>query len=143
MANLPGSTGAGSWSYRSYYNYPDLDTPDDKLELATANLAIEISKDDKISGKIYGDGWALELDGYTKNGDARILSFRGKGINDGHEWIYDYFGYVIPYTPEGKDQVEAIVGSVVRVIPHPGGDGSIHPAGVVASFYAVYNGPLK
>ena len=35
--------------------------------------------------------------------------------------------------PNGVDQIEALVGSLIRTIPHPGGE----EAGLVASFYAV------
>jgi hypothetical protein len=51
----------------------------------------------------------------------------------GVQWIYDYNGYYVTHWPNGVDQVEAIVGSVIRTIPH----GATNPAGVVVSFYAV------
>jgi hypothetical protein len=39
------------------------------------------------------------------------------------------------------DQIAAIVGSVIRTIPHSGSQpGTVNPAGVVASFYAVKAG---
>ena len=62
---------------------------------------------------------------------------------NGEEWIYDYQGYLIPHWPNGVDERPAIVGSVIRTIPHSGsappggGPPPINPAGVVASFYAV------
>ena len=47
----------------------------------------------------------------------------------------------MPDWPNGVQQRAAIVGSVVRTIPHSGavkdGQKTIAPAGVVASFYAV------
>ena len=44
----------------------------------------------------------------------------------------------IPDWPNGIDQVAAFVGSVIRTIPHSGGQpGTVSPAGVVCSFYAV------
>lgn len=55
----------------------------------------------------------------------------------GEQWVYDYIGYVVPPWPNGIDQRPAIVGSVIRTIPHSGGQpGTLNPAGVVASFYA-------
>ena len=57
----------------------------------------------------------------------------------GAEWIYDYIGWLVPAWPnsDGRLQRDAIVGSVVRTIPHSNGQGGTSPAGVVASFYAV------
>ncbi|GAA0549682.1 hypothetical protein [Chitinophaga japonensis] len=127
----------GTWAYRSFYNDPKLSTPLDKLELGTAELVIDIGDEGRISGKIGGQGWHLELDGYKDDGNPSTLKFRGKGEVSGHPWIYDYLCYTVPHIEDGKDQVPALVGAVTRVIPHPGSDGTIHPAGVVGSFYAV------
>jgi nitrogen fixation protein len=129
--------GAGAWSYRSFYNNPDLAAKCKDLEVGLAHLKIDISKEDAISGKIYGTGWELELDGFVKDTTPVTLWFRGKGVVDDHPWIYDYLCYVVPHIPDGKDQVPALVGAVTRVIAHPGSDGTIHPAGEVFSFYAV------
>jgi hypothetical protein len=69
------------------------------------------------------------------------VRFQGTGIVAGEQWIYDYEGYLVPDWPNGVQQRAAIVGSVVRTIPHSGavkdGQKTIAPAGVVASFYAV------
>ena len=67
------------------------------------------------------------------------VRFQGKGVVGGEQWIYDYIGWLVPVWPNSTDQLEvpAIVGSVVRTIPHSGDGGGTHPAGVVASFYAV------
>ena len=45
--------------------------------------------------------------------------------------------YLVPEWPDGVKQETAMVGSIVRVIPHPSGSGGVAPAGVVASWYAV------
>lgn len=63
-----------------------------------------------------------------------LARFQGVGMVGGEQWIYDYEGYLIPDWPNGIGQVPAIVGSVIRTIPHSGGTAK---AGVVASFYAV------
>jgi hypothetical protein len=64
--------------------------------------------------------------------------FQGTGIVNGEQWIYDYEGYLVNHWPNGVQQRPAIVGSVIRTIPHSGGEpGTVAPAGVVASFYAV------
>jgi hypothetical protein len=55
----------------------------------------------------------------------------------GEQWIYDYEGYLVAHWPNGVQQIPALVGSVIRTIPHSSSNGGISPAGVVASFYAV------
>jgi hypothetical protein len=67
------------------------------------------------------------------------VRFQGKGVVGGEQWIYDYIGWLVPVWPNSTDRLEvpAIVGSVVRTIPHSGSGGGTNPAGVVASFYAV------
>ncbi len=67
------------------------------------------------------------------------VNFQGKGIVGGAEWIYNYNGFLVPYWPNGVDQRPAIVGSIVRVIPHPTGPNnkSTAPAGVVAQWRAI------
>jgi hypothetical protein len=71
------------------------------------------------------------------------VRFQGKGIVGGEEWIYDYEGWLVPAWPNGVQQATAMVGSIVRTIPHSGsapkggGPPPINPAGVVASWYAV------
>jgi hypothetical protein len=68
---------------------------------------------------------------------------QGKGLQNGEEWIYDYIGWLVPVWPNSDAtlQTDAIVGSVVRTIPHSGttdkGVKTVEPAGVVVSFYAV------
>jgi hypothetical protein len=133
-------SGAGLWTYRSYSNNPDSNTPCKELELGQADLHIEISKDKEITGRIDGEGWGLELSGIQKDGDPITLFIRGSGKVGGHQWIYDYLCYAIPEMKDGVNQVRALVGAVTRIIPHPNIDGSSpsHPAGVVGSFFAVF-----
>ena len=42
---------------------------------------------------------------------------------NGEEWIYDYIGWLVPVWPNSNDTLQraAIVGSVVRTVPHSGG----------------------
>ena len=49
-------------------------------------------------------------------------------------WVYDYVGYLVPIWPNGVDKRAAIVGSVIRTVPHNNGQAR---AGYVASFIAV------
>jgi hypothetical protein len=155
----------GSWTYRSFLNDPSqfLDAIDSALEnpaqlektpkqavallqqldglvfghgtitIVEAPLAI-------LKGTIGGAGWSLALAGSRSYGNPMEVRFQGKGIVGGAEWIYDYIGYLVPQWPNGVQQRPAMVGSIVRTIPHPSGNGGTSPAGVVASWYAVRQG---
>lgn len=130
----------GNWSYRSLLNDPDLDTGFDKLEFGRGTLAITQSETGALGGTIGGPGWQLALHGGFGFGSSEPARFRGQGIVGGEEWIYDYFATLVPVWPNSTDNLQrpALIGSVTRVIPHSGGSpGTVAPAGVVASFYAV------
>ena len=132
----------GSWSYRSLLNDPDLskDKKMNKLLFGDGTLVITAPSSDTLGGTIGGDDWSLDLHGSIGSGSPAQVRFQGKGIVNGEEWIYDYIGWLVPVWPNSTDilQTPAIVGSVVRTIPHSGAEpGTVNPAGVVASFYAV------
>jgi hypothetical protein len=132
----------GNWTYRSFNNDPDLSTAPNDLLFGEGTLAIAEKSTTKLSGTIGGPGWSLDLRGSFGYGSPMQVRFQGKGVVGGEEWIYDYIGWLVPVWPNSTDQLEvaAIVGSVVRTIPHSGAGGGTNPAGVVASFYAVRAG---
>lgn len=116
----------------------DLATGFDKLEFGRANLSVEDAPMGVFKGSIVDTGWALRLNGSIGYGTPWSVRFQGTGVIGGEEWIYDYIGYVFPPWPHGRDQRPAIVGSVIRTLPHSGGGpGTVNPAGVVCSFYAI------
>jgi hypothetical protein len=130
---------AGTWTYRSLLNDPDINTDFDKLEFGRGNIIIEEAEPQLLTGTIGGDGWSLALHGSRAYGSPMQVRFQGRGLVGGEEWIYDYIGWLVPVWP-GSDstlQRAAIVGSVTRTIPHSSSGGGTAPAGVVASFYAV------
>ncbi|HET9766953.1 MAG TPA: hypothetical protein VFS60_08900 [Thermoanaerobaculia bacterium] len=128
----------GSWTYRSLLNNPDINADFDSLEFGRATIVIEEAPMQLLKGTIGGPGWSLALKGARQYGNPMHARFQGVGKVGGAEWIYDYEGYLVPAWPNGVDQRPAIVGSVIRTIPHPsGGTGKVAPAGVTASFYAV------
>ena len=128
----------GKWTYRSLLNDPDVNTDFDSLEFGRGTIVIEPAPMQILTGVIGGPGWSLKLSGSRQYGTPMRLRFQGVGIVSGEKWIYDYEGYLIPHWPDGVQQRPAIVGSVIRTIPHSGGTpGTVAPAGVVASFYAV------
>jgi hypothetical protein len=133
----------GSWTYRSFYNDPDLHLDGDgnadfnAVQLGFGTIVIRESGPEQLSGTIGGDGWSLDLFGSMSSGNPGQVRFQGKGRVGGNEWIYDYIGWLVPVWPNGVQQVRALVGSIVRTIPHPSSGGGISPAGVVGSWYAV------
>ena len=142
----------GSWTYRSFKNDPDLaaDANVNNLLFGDGTLEITAPSSEKLGGTIGGSlapnaNWLLNLRGSIGYGSPGQVRFQGVGVVNGEEWIYDYIGWLVPVWPNSTDLLQrtAIVGSVIRTVPHhsTNADGSmnstIHPAGVVASFYAV------
>ncbi len=128
----------GSWTYRSFLNEPDIGTAFNDLEFGRGTIVIEEGPMAALKGSIGGPGWSLALKGSRAYGSPMQVRFQGTGVVGGAQWIYDYEGWLVPDWPNGVGQVPAIVGSVIRTIPHPGdGAGVVNPAGVVCSFYAV------
>ncbi len=132
----------GVWDYRSYNNYTfDQVNDQSPLEFGSGSIILEATDlPNQIAGSIGDVGrteWELKLTGSINYGDPYTARFQGEGIVSGHKWIYEYVGYMVNPWQNGVNQVPAFVGSTIRQIPHPGGDGTIHPAGVVASFFCV------
>jgi hypothetical protein len=129
----------GLWTYRSFLSNPDVNADFDSLEFGVGNIKINDAPMQTFDGSIFGPGWSLALTGSIGYGNPFTVQFQGKGVVGGAEWIYNYVGYVIPNWVNGVDQRPAIVGTIVRVIPHPTGPNnkSTAPAGVVAQWIAV------
>ncbi len=128
----------GSWVYRSLLNDPDIEKPFNDLRLAAAIIRIDDAPFNVLTGEIGGPGWSLALQGSREYGTPMRARFQGKGVIGGEKWEYDYDGYLVPHWPNGVDQRPAMVGSLIRTLTHSGGQpGTVRPAGVVYSFYAV------
>jgi hypothetical protein len=133
----------GSWTYRSLLNDTDPNTTFNDLQFGLGTIVIEEAPMQLLKGTIGGPGWSLNLKGAREYGNPMHVRFQGTGVIGGEEWVYDYDGYLVPAWPNGVQQVPAIVGSIVRTVPHSGGapkgggPAPVHPAGVVASWYAV------
>jgi len=132
----------GSWTYRSLLNDPDVGAAFNALEFGRGTVTIEEGPMEGLRGTIGGPGWSLALNGSRAYGSPMQVRFQGKGLVGGEEWVYDYIGWLVPGWPNSNAslQRDAIVGSVVRTIPHSASGGGTAPAGVVASFYAVKQG---
>jgi len=128
----------GSWTYRSLINNPDVGTDFNQLEFGRGTIVIEDAPIETLQGTIGGPDWSLALKGARHYGNPMHARFQGTGVVGGEQWVYDYEAYLVPPWPNGVNQVPAMVGSVIRTLPHSGGaPGTVAPAGVVASFYAV------
>ena len=131
----------GTWAYRSFLNDADVNKAFNDLEFGRGTIVIEEAPMQSLKGTIGGPSWSLTLKGARAYGNPMHARFQGVGQVKGEQWIYDYEGYLVPDWPNGVDQIAAIVGSVIRTIPHSGDQpGTVNPAGVVASFYAVKSG---
>lgn len=133
----------GKWTYRSLLNDADISQPFDKLEFGIGTLEITEVTSAVLGGSIGGPGWGLTLHGSFGYGSPMQARFQGKGLVGGEEWKYDYIAWLVPAWPNSDStlQQNALVGSVVRTVPHSSGTGGVAPAGVVASFYAVQQAP--
>jgi hypothetical protein len=135
--------GDSVWSYRSFLNNTDLDTPLNDLELGDGTIKISISKEGEISGTIGTEGqWSLDLKGKVVDTNPQGLSMVGTGYNKAGKgeafWEYGYEFYCLPKIEDGILQANVIAGSVVRMKDHPGSDGTgVHKAGEVATCYAI------
>jgi len=124
----------GKWSYRSFRSDPDLSSDARSLLFATGTMELAASGSGRISGSLAGDGWRLRLAGTISGSDPTTIQFQGRGVMGNEEWVYDYRGYAVPKWANGVDQRAAIVGSIVRTVPHSGGKAT---AGYVAQWIAV------
>lgn len=129
----------GKWTYRSLLNDPDVQQSFDKLEFGRGTLEIQDASSTVLSGTIGGSDWQLSLHGSFGYGSPMQVRFQGKGLVGGEQWVYDYIAWLVPTWPNSDSTLQrnAIVGSVVRTVPHSSGNGGVSPAGVVGSFYAV------
>ncbi|HEX6705266.1 MAG TPA: hypothetical protein VF169_10950 [Albitalea sp.] len=132
----------GNWTYRSFVNNvaPVGDDPQRALSLIFGEGEWRFVSGDDSSFKAvldFGGGAAMDLFGTVVASvgvGPQVLQITGTGREGTStaKWVYQYLGYAVPDWPEGVDQVPAIVGTVIRTIPHGTGQ-----AGVVASFVAL------
>jgi hypothetical protein len=136
----------GLWTYRSFNNVIDMvgDDKDKALALifGEGNLTIQVQKNNPLLFNAvldFGGGAAMDLYGEIVAGSGvnpatLIITGAGREGTSTAKWVYQYKGYVVPQWAEGVQQVTAIIGTVIRTLPHAGGNGSVRPPGVVASF---------
>ena len=119
---MNGNPFIGKWTYRSLLNNPDVNQDFNNLEFGRGTIEINEDPMQILSGVIGGPGWSLALKGSREYGTPMRVRFQGVGLVSGEQWIYDYEGYLVTHWPNGVQQRLAIVGSVIRTIPHSGGE---------------------
>jgi Raf kinase inhibitor-like YbhB/YbcL family protein len=141
---------AGTWTVRSFnptYVVGD-GTPERERVLIragdpqpldlTLDAAVDIAG---LEGKIEWQGGV----GLVLNGRAEGSRFDIKGTGRPETptagWQYDYHGDQAEVWPGAVDQHYTLLGSVIRVTPHPRSFNNGQPAGEVFSFIAVRPGP--
>jgi hypothetical protein len=136
----------GVWTYRSFYNREAPVEKIDDLLLAEGEMTFESAAPGEIRGQLAfrsdkpdPKDPILTFAGSSENGSPSTARFRSFGRADtgAKGWIYDYNGYLIPHWPGGRGQKTAMVGTVTRLVDHPGSGGRTRPAGEVFSFVAV------
>ena len=128
---------SGVWTYRSFINDPDIKKAFNDLQFGIGTMVLSEAPFNVLKGTIGGDGWSLALSGSRTYGNPMQVRFQGSGMVNGEQWIYDYEAYLCPVWPNGVQQRPALVGTIVRTVPHKNSSGGINPAGVVASWIAV------
>lgn len=132
----------GNWTYRSFNNNPELvgNDPEKALQLIFGEGQLRFTGNNGLIFKAvldFGDDAVMDLFGNIIDASGikpQVLQITGAGREGTStaKWVYQYLGYGVPNWAEGVNQVPAIVGTVIRTIPHGSGQ-----AGVVASFIAV------
>ena len=133
---LPSNPFVGTWTYRSFISNPDIGVDFHDLEFGRGTLTIDDVAPPAFQGRLtFGETYQFRLLGSSSLGNPFAVRFQGVGdAADSAGQVYDYVGYLVPIWPNGIDQRAAIVGSVVRTVPHDGGKAK---AGVVASWIAL------
>jgi hypothetical protein len=134
MANGSSLAGTleGPWAYHSYLN-----TPNQPL-FGAGLFTFQTPSPTTLTGTFdMGSDLVLDLQGTVTPAAGNVpLTVDIKGIGrtgSGTEgWEYDYHGFLAFHWSAGVNQVDSLVGSVLRAKPHDG-----QPAGVTASFIAV------
>jgi hypothetical protein len=78
-----------------------------------------VSADDqlfKAALDLYGSLYV----GHGVNSTTLLITGTGREGTSTAKWVYQYRGYIVPGWAEGVSQVPAIVGIVVRRLPHDG-----------------------
>lgn len=145
QASAEVSVFGGVWTYRSFHNRPESVDNLSQILFGEGELLLNPNESGGFvsSTLSFGADYRMTIRGGAVAGTtssvgrrpatARFQAIGAEGT-DAEGWVYEYVGYLIPQWSTGVNQRLAIVGSVIRVVPHSNGQA---PAGYVGSFVAV------
>ncbi len=126
----------GNFVYRSLQNNTLIGESFLKLKFGEGSMTIKQQESGRITGEfVMSDDFRMSLEGVISSiGDTFRLRMTGKGIPKTATagWIYDYDGFVTPKWTNGINQLQTIIGSVIRTVDHGNAK-----AGQTATFYMV------
>jgi len=102
----------GRYTYRSFINDTDPNTPFNNLRFGVGILEIKnINDKGLIIGELFfGPEYRLSIKGKIKSVDPLIIEFRGEGITTSTKgWVYDYEAHFAKTWPKGVQQVPALL----------------------------------
>lgn len=112
----------GTWTYRSFHNFPEEVDDFNEIRLWQATLTLEEdSAPHLMKGHVESDPYVLAVRGtVTSEGGTPTIRLRAVGLDNTETagWIYDYIGFLAPNWPDGDQQRPTIVGTVIRTEPH-------------------------
>ena len=123
---------AGTWAYRSYLNQAA------QPVFGSGTFTFHTPTPTTLTGTlVMSPTLVLDLKGTIEPASAQApltAAIRGYGRagTATNGWEYDYHAFLAYHWPTGVNQVQSLVGTVLRAKPHNG-----QPAGVTASFIAV------
>lgn len=135
----------GEWTYRSFVNDPKPVGGDSNAALALifGEGALTVTRADSggfSAALSFGGKAVMDLVGSftpSAGGAPAVIAARGKGRKGSgiENFVYDYIFYPVAPWPDGIDQRQALVGTVVRAADHGNAK-----KGVVASTVTVRRG---
>lgn len=126
----------GTWTYRSFHNKPQEVEDFNDIRLWQATLTLQEDSQNLLTGRIESGPYTLMVNGTITSecGTSKVcLRALGQDNSQTAGWVYDYIGFLAPSWVEGDQQRPAIVGTVIRTLPHQPN----RPAGHTYSFIAV------
>lgn len=127
---------SGHFVYRSLHNNTFIGEDFLKLKFGEGLMTINQEPSGNFAGDFdMGGDYKMSLEGIISSvGNKTHFRMTGKGIpNTATEgWVYAYDGFLVSEWPNGINQLQTIIGSVIRTIEH-----GTAKAGYTATFYMV------
>lgn len=119
---------AGIWTYRSFVNNPTpVETAEEALSLIFGEGELTIAAASPDAGfratLSFGGDSVMDLTGDVAAADGAyplVANVKGRGRSGSPiaDFAYDYVFYAVPAWPDGVNQRQALVGTVIRAADH-------------------------